>query len=455
MAIAMKKGGLIADYVLGKAPRTQEQYICCLTKFLTYLYPDKTDLDLEKQTSLFLKQARKKEWAQQKLVQYIQTLKDRKDKDRIEASTVRSYFKAIKLLCELHDISINFKRIARNLGRSRKVANDRIPMTHEIKKLIEFPDRRIKPLVLVMLSSGMRVDALGLLQVKHVIPLDRDGQTLSLMEKEKEKEKVAAAKLVVYANEPEQYFTFITPEAYFALKEWLDYRKQNGENITGESWLMRDIWAFKYNLGAGNPQRLSTFGVKKLVNRALWEQGLRHPLNGGRRHEWKANHGFRKFYKTRAEQAGMGPVNVETLMAHSTGMSDHYYRPTEHDLLKDYLKAVDNLTIDNTRQMVIKEVSENQQALAAQMESKDKEIQELRDKMARMEESQLKITELLEVLKIAKSRDGRIGGKKEDRTILDEKRRVTIGYVDNNNQNVEMKIPIDGFEIDELTSSQS
>jgi hypothetical protein len=268
-----------------------------------------------------------------------------------------------------------------------------------------------------MLSSGMRVDAWGLLKVKHFISLDRNGQTLSLAEKEKEKqkEKVAAAKLVVYPNEPEQYFTFITPEAYFALKEWLDYRKQNGgESITGESWLMRDIWAFKYSLGAGNPQRLSTFGVKKLVNGALWEQGLRHPLDGGRRHEWKANHGFSKFYKTRSEQAGM--VNVETLMAHSTGISDHYYRPTEHDLLKDYLKAVDNLTIDNTRQMVIKEVSENQQALAAQMECKDKEIQELRDKMTRMEESQLKITELLEVLKIAKSRDGRIGGKKEDST---------------------------------------
>jgi hypothetical protein len=121
-----------------------------------------------------------------------------------------------------------------------------------------------------MLSSGMRVDAWGLLQVKHFIPLDRDGQTLSLAEKEKEKEKVAAAKLVVYANEPEQYFTFITPEAYFALIN----RKQNGESITGESWLMRDIWAFKYSLGAGNPQGLSTFGVKKLVNRALWEQGL-------------------------------------------------------------------------------------------------------------------------------------------------------------------------------------
>jgi hypothetical protein len=27
MATAMNKGGLIADYVLGKAPRTQEQYL--------------------------------------------------------------------------------------------------------------------------------------------------------------------------------------------------------------------------------------------------------------------------------------------------------------------------------------------------------------------------------------------------------------------------------------------
>jgi hypothetical protein len=66
--------------------------------------------------------------------------------------------------------------------------------------------------------------------------------------------------------------------------------------------------------------------------------------------------------------------------------------------------------------------------------------------MAKMEESQLKITELLEVLKIAKSKDGRIG---ENSTMYDERRRVTIGYVDNNNQSVEMKVPVDGFEIDE------
>ena len=34
--------------------------------------------------------------------------------------------------------------------------------------------------------------------------------------------------------------------------------------------------------------------------------------------------------------------------------------------------------------------------------------------------------------------------------MLDENRRVTFGYVDNNNQIEEMKIPIDGIEIDQV-----
>jgi hypothetical protein len=51
---------------------------------------------------------------------------------------------------------------------------------------------------------------------------------------------------------------------------------------------------------------------------------------------------------------------------------------------------------------------------------------------------------IFEVLKIAKQNDGRIG---KDRTMLDENRRVTFGYVDNNNQIVEVKVPLDGVEI--------
>ena len=57
------------------------------------------------------------------------------------------------------------------------------------------------------------------------------------------------------------------------------------------------------------------------------------------------------------------------------------------------------------------------------------------------------MNDVLEVLKITKSKDGMVG---KDRTMLDEKRRVTFGYVDNSNQIVEVKIPLDGVKIDEV-----
>lgn len=156
-----------------------------------------------------------------------------------------------------------------------------------------------------MASSGIRIGAWDYLQWKHVFPI-RDGAT----------EQISAAKLVVYAGDREEYFTFVTPEAYYALEKWMDYRASYGERITGESWLMRDIWqTTNSSFGAKRslascPEKLKPSGIKRLIEQAIWEQGLRQPLKeGNKRHEWKAAHGFRKFYKSRTEQA-MKPINV-------------------------------------------------------------------------------------------------------------------------------------------------
>jgi hypothetical protein len=56
------------------------------------------------------------------------------------------------------------------------------------------------------------------------------------------------------------------------------------------------------------------------------------------------------------------------------------------------------------------------------------------------------MNDVLEVLKIAKTKNGKIGN---DRTIFDENRRVTFGFVDKNNRLSEVKIPIDSVEIDD------
>jgi hypothetical protein len=36
--------------------------------------------------------------------------------------------------------------------------------------------------------------------------------------------EVIAAKIIVYAEDEEQYFSFITPEAYHELEKWMNYR---------------------------------------------------------------------------------------------------------------------------------------------------------------------------------------------------------------------------------------
>ena len=42
----------------------------------------------------------------------------------------------------------------------------------------------------------------------------------------------------------------------------------------------------------------------------------------------------------------MKPINIEKLLSHSIGISNSYYRPTDTELLEDYLKVADLLIID-------------------------------------------------------------------------------------------------------------
>ena len=71
----------------------------------------------------------------------------------------------------------------------------------------------------------------------------------------------------------------------------------------------------------------------------------------------KRAHGFRKFYKTHAEQV-MKPINVEITMGHNIGISSSYYRPQEKEVLNDYLNAVDLLSINDGDKKLQAKVSE-------------------------------------------------------------------------------------------------
>jgi hypothetical protein len=54
----------------------------------------------------------------------------------------------------------------------------------------------------------------------------------------------------------------------------------------------------------------------------------------------------------------MRPINVELTMGHDIGISKSYYKPTEREILEDYLKAVEMLTINHDELTLQKRVSE-------------------------------------------------------------------------------------------------
>lgn len=317
------------------------------------------------------------DWALSCIIRFLQFHKQRVENKEITAATLRNYVKSIKLFCEMSDIPLPWKRITRGFPKSRRYANDRAPTLHEVQKVMDYPDRRIRPIVSLMASSGVRIGAWDYMRWRNIGPIERDG-------------RVVAAKLNVYAGEEDEYFTFLTPEAYQELEKWRKFRENSGEKMTQSSWVMRDLWNAKegYTHGLVSvPKRLRVSGIKSLIEEALWTGGIRKKLEPNtKRHEFQAAHGFRKWFKTRCELAGMKSINIEILMGHSIGISDSYYRATESEVLDDYLKAVDCLTISNENKLqkkvtdLVEKSGTDSHAISMQLEYKDNQIHVLMDK---------------------------------------------------------------------------
>jgi len=83
-----------------------------------------------------------------------------------------------------------FTKINRFIPVQKKVKKDRAYTHEEILKVLEIADERIRTIVLLMASSGIRLGAIPLLKLSNLNDF----------------------RLTIYENDRKEYFTFITPE---------------------------------------------------------------------------------------------------------------------------------------------------------------------------------------------------------------------------------------------------
>jgi integrase len=353
------------------SPRTEETYVNNIKGYIEYHNIKDFDslLEIDKEKTFEM------------IENYITF--NRKEKQR-SSSRINGIICSIRLFYSVNRYDdLNWYILARFKGKERrKMVDDRAYTREEIKKMLEYSDIRMKVAVLVMLSSGVRVDGLVSIRLKD---LDYN-------------EQYKLYKIRIYSDDlNESYFTFCTPECTQFIKLYLEERKRkNGEVLNTDSPLIRkDFDCFR-------DLKLSPHSIAERIRRINLASGVQasfqikegdDPVEVRRkRHEIMTCHGLRKFFDTVCIDSNMKHIAKEIFMGHKyeQGLDRHYYRPTSDTLLQEYLKVVDDLTIndENRFSRQIHDLQNKNQdkdyVIKGKLQEKDEEIKGMKEQINEM-----------------------------------------------------------------------
>ena len=259
-------------------------------------------------------------------------------------STVAFWRDSLRRFVEINRVGgIDWAYVNQFLPRVKKSGQDRAPTLEEIRRLVSVADLRTKCLILFLVSSGARIGSVEYLRWRDLQEVELQGRKM--------------ARITVYAGEPEEYYSFVSPECWEYLSRYRERRESIGE-VVGPSSPVFIMELDKRRFDQGKVKPVKVITLKTQLGYLLRQIGMRSVLTDRpnyRSYEWKQAHGFRKFFKTRMEVAGAKPLVIEMLMGHSTGVSSSYFKPTEKEMLQEYSKGVGELTILGPRDSVSEE----------------------------------------------------------------------------------------------------
>ncbi|HJU79188.1 MAG TPA: hypothetical protein VJ599_06445 [Nitrososphaeraceae archaeon] len=148
--------------------REQEIY----SNFINSINSDVTRLNYELHVNLFKKfcnlsnfsELLKIEEPQKQIINYILSLRQR----GLASSSVSTMINAIYHFYDMNDVPLNKKKIKMFIGQSPKKVTDRAYSDTEISKILNVSDLRMKSMVLLMATAGLRIGAIPQLRLRNL-----------------------------------------------------------------------------------------------------------------------------------------------------------------------------------------------------------------------------------------------------------------------------------------------
>jgi len=260
-----------------------------------------------------------------------------------EGKSFRAIYNYVSAICKYYRmkrVSLDTKHIREYLPEFKKSKKDRPYEYEEIRRLLDIADERMRTVILLLASTGMRIGAIPGLRLRNIEKVEIDAAT-------------SIYKIMVYEGFKEEYITFTTPECTVAIDSYLKMRERYGEKLNTNSFVIREQFDIRDPFAISKCKEVKANTLTgKLIDLAVragirQKEVLEGKPHGTIRNDVPIAHGFRKFFTTQLVKSDVKSELRWLLEGHNLKANDPaYIRTQEEDLLEQYQKGIDNLTID-------------------------------------------------------------------------------------------------------------
>lgn len=289
------------------------------------------------------------------------------------------YYHPIQTFLEMNDVLLNFKKLRRLFPARIKTTVERGWTTEEIKKMLDVcSNSKQRAIIHFENASGGRIGIFNGLKIRHLIVID-------------DPDVGKCYGIIGYADEVEEYTTFLTPESTKALDDYLDKRRSDHEVINNDS----PVFRANYCIGSTNIISSTSKNLGSIPAYLQKKAGLRDvSTKKWGRFPIQRNHGFRhRFDEVIKSVAGINTHLAEKMFAHTSRLvplDGTYHTPKIENSFKEYKKIIPLLTIDQTEAQKIK------------IKEKDNMISKLQDTQKQLDEMKIKQKEMERLVYIEK-----------------------------------------------------